>query len=62
MNDMNNSPTILAGIDFADSSVIVLRHAIHAAEPLGAKVVAVHVLDKGLRDAEATRSPRGDDL
>ena len=50
MKDMNDSPTILAGIDFSDSSAIVLRHAIHAAEPLGAKVVAVHVLDKGLRE------------
>jgi nucleotide-binding universal stress UspA family protein len=50
MNDMNSSSTILAGIDFSDSSPAVLRHAIHAGGACGAKVVAVHVLDKGLRE------------
>ncbi|MGJ8642922.1 MAG: universal stress protein [Luteolibacter sp.] len=47
---MKSSNIILAGIDFTDSSAIVLRHALHAARVDGAKLVAVHVLDKGLRD------------
>lgn len=47
---MNSQPTIIAGIDFTDSSPIVLRHALHAAEACGGKVVAVHILDKGLRE------------
>jgi nucleotide-binding universal stress UspA family protein len=50
MKSMNNRSTILAGIDFSDSSPIVLRHALHAADACGAKVVAVHVLDKGMRE------------
>lgn len=47
---MNKAPTILAGIDFSESSPLVLRHAIHAAEACGAQVLAVHVLDKGMRE------------
>ena len=47
---MNNRFTILAGIDFSESSPLVLRHAIHAAEACGGQVLAVHVLDKGMRE------------
>ena len=46
----NTEFTILAGIDFSDSSPIVLRHAIHAAESRAATVVAVHVLEKGMQE------------
>jgi universal stress protein E len=47
---MKSSNIILAGIDFSDSSAIVLRHALHAAGASGSRLVAVHVLDAGLRE------------
>ena len=40
---MNSNSTILAGIDFSDSSPAVLRHATHAAGACGAKVVALYM-------------------
>lgn len=42
---MDKHTTIIAGIDFSDSSSIVLRHALHAAESNGVTVIAVHVLE-----------------
>lgn len=43
---MSEHSAIIAGIDFSDSSPIVLRQAIHAAESRDTTVVAVHVLEK----------------
>ncbi len=37
---------MVVGIDFSDSSPIVLRHALASAKSCSAKLVAVHVLDK----------------
>jgi nucleotide-binding universal stress UspA family protein len=37
---------IVAAIDFSNSSALVLRHALRAAEISGASLVAVHVLDE----------------
>lgn len=51
---MNNQTIIIAGIDFTDSSPIVLRHALYAAEACGGKVVAFHILDKSLRENRDT--------
>lgn len=48
---IGGTDTILVGIDFSDSSAVVLRHGLHAAEVSGAKVVALHVLDKGRMEA-----------
>lgn len=45
---MDKHFTIVVGIDFSDSSPIVLRHALESAESQNAKLVAVHVLDQGL--------------
>ena len=47
---MNKHVTIVAGIDFSDSSSIVLRHAIHAAESRDTTVIAVHVLEKSRQE------------
>lgn len=56
------SPTtiILAGIDFSESSPIVIRHALHAAESSGARVVALYVVDIGrldFREASGVENP-----
>ncbi|QTN34207.1 universal stress protein [Akkermansiaceae bacterium] len=50
MNETKKKPMIVAGIDFSDSSPVVLRHALHAASACGGSVVAVHVLDKSMRE------------
>jgi len=42
---MDKHITIIAGIDFSDSSSIVLRHALHAAQSADVTVIAVHVLE-----------------
>lgn len=47
---MKNQPPIVVGIDFSDSSPILLRHAQHAAAANGVKVLAMHVLDQGMRE------------
>ena len=57
---MNTHITIIAGIDFSDSSPIVLRHAIHAAGSRNATVIAVHVLDESnqrLREKSGLKNP-----
>jgi nucleotide-binding universal stress UspA family protein len=41
---MNTSSPIIAGIDFSDSSPLVIRHAIRAAALAGATVIAIHVI------------------
>ena len=35
---------IIAGIDFSDSSALVLRHAVRSAAVSGATVIATHVI------------------
>ncbi len=45
---MDKNFTIVVGIDFSDSSPIVLRHALESARSQNARLVAVHVLDKSL--------------
>ncbi|MEP2775520.1 MAG: universal stress protein [Luteolibacter sp.] len=42
---MKPKKTLVAGIDFSNSSPLVLRHAVKAAQAAGAELVAVHVLD-----------------
>jgi universal stress protein E len=39
---------IVVGIDFSDSSPIVLRHALESAKSQDAKLIAVHVLDQSV--------------
>ncbi|MDQ8188993.1 universal stress protein [Roseibacillus persicicus] len=52
---MNTPPPIIAGIDFSDSSPLVLRHAIHAASLLGTSVLAIHVFpSSGLAERRAS--------
>lgn len=55
---MKATPPIVVGIDFSDSSPILLRHAIHAAEAGGATLVALHVLDQGLREHRQLTDPQ----
>ena len=45
---MNKHFTIVVGIDFSDSSPIVLRHALDSARSQNATLIAVHVLDQSL--------------
>lgn len=47
---MKNHFTIVVGIDFSESSPIVLRHAIYSAKSRDASVIAVHVLDQSRQD------------
>ena len=47
---MKDHIAIVVGIDFSESSPIVLRHAIRFAESRDATVVAVHVLDHSCQD------------
>lgn len=47
---MKKPSPIVLGIDFSDSSPILLRHAIHAARSHGSGIVAMHVLDQSLRE------------
>ncbi len=47
---MKDHITIVIGIDFSESSPIVLRHAIRSAGARGASVTAVHVLDQSRQD------------
>lgn len=57
---MDKHFTIVVGIDFSDSSPIVLRHAIHHAESRDASVIAVHVLDRSVmefREASGVKNP-----
>lgn len=57
---MNTHTTIVAGIDFSDSSTIVLRHTIHAAGSRDANVIAMHVLDESnqsLRSKSGLKNP-----
>jgi nucleotide-binding universal stress UspA family protein len=51
---MDKHVTIVVGIDFSDSSAVVLRHAIQSAESRDASVIAVHVLDQSLHDFRET--------
>ncbi len=46
---MKKQSPIILGIDFSDSSPIILRHALHAARACGSKVVAIHILELGER-------------
>ncbi len=45
---MDKHFTIVVGIDFSDSSPIVLRHALESAKSQNATLIAVHVLDQSL--------------
>lgn len=47
---MKKHNPIIAGIDFSDSSSVVLRHAIDAAGSADVTVIAVHVLEKGRQE------------
>lgn len=47
---MDKHFTIVVGIDFSDSSPIVLRHALASAKSQDARLIAVHVLDQSLID------------
>lgn len=47
---MDKHFTIVVGIDFSDSSPIVLRHALESAKSQNATLIAVHVLDQCLLD------------
>lgn len=43
--------TIIVGIDFSDSSPIVLRHGMESAKAQNGALIAVHVLDQGLLES-----------
>lgn len=55
-------PLILAGIDFSDSSPLVLRHARLLAERQGARLKAVHVADAGKLSHRAASTRTEPDL
>lgn len=52
---------IVATIDFSNSSPLVLRHALRAAEMGGAQLVAVHVLDESRMDFISSSRANGSD-
>lgn len=44
---MTTPSPIVVGIDFSDSSPLVIRHAVHAANLAGTAIIAVHVFPSG---------------
>lgn len=52
---------IIAAIDFSNSSPLVLRHALRAADMSGADLIAIHVLDESRIDFIMSSSEKGGD-